>query len=160
MEVIKRELEGTPLHQLAAKMEELGVGDAFKHGKKKAELIKEAIALLEKRAQAEVIEDETKDTEVDDTNEDDEVQGSEEIKGTEGTDDQGLTIKPVGPEEGAQEGIIPPTIEAKKDTEASFKMSRKDIEKNIANCKLNMIGSNDQVKRILLDKIEALEEML
>lgn len=153
-------LESTPMHQLQGKLSEYGVEDAFKHGMKKAQIIDEAIRILEKQnAEPEegIVEDE-------------ETVGNEEP-----------TPKVVDPVEEKKEndpadGFVnpeakDPAIESKPSQESSpasiepeqekpFVMSETDIKRNITNCKLNLIGAEGEKKKFLLDKITELEAKL
>ena len=56
IEEVKKEFQGTNFHELPEKLKEYGVEEAFKPGKKKKDIIEDAIKLLEEIAVEEMVE--------------------------------------------------------------------------------------------------------
>lgn len=182
MEEIKALLEATPMHQLLGKLEEYGAGDAFKHGKKKAEIIEDAIKILEQvqmkgagaieevgtgtpvEAQVDIL---TQDQEQPSANTETPVVGSQEGSGTLLENVVKGSKETKEPIIASNEKIIDftplPKDEGESDPydeEQAVKAHVENILKNIENCKLNLFNATEHQRDLLLKKIEELESQL
>ena len=142
IEEVKKEFQGTNFHELEEKLKEYGVEAAFKPGKKKKDIIEDAMKLLEEISVEEPAQD-------DGTLPPDEPTEGE-VPGTE----------PEVP--GADAGGEAPKKEASKlKVEVDVESLTKDqILKALHNIKLNMISATETQLRILRAKRDALSAQL
>lgn len=144
IEEVKKEFQGTNFHELEEKLKEYGVEAAFKPGKKKKDIIEDAIKLLEE------ISVEESDA------------GVEELR-SEGKEAPGTE----GEVPGADAGGEVPKKEAPKKEATKLKvevdvegMTKDQILKALHNIKLNMISATEVQLRILRAKRDVLSAQL
>lgn len=132
IEEVKKEFQGTNFHELEEKLKEYGVEAVFKPGKKKKDIIEEAIKLLEEIS----IEEPDPDT-------------AEEV------------LSPDEGEVSGTEPEVPLKEAAKLKVEVNMKgMTKDQILKALHNIKLNMISATETQLRILRAKRNALSAQL
>ena len=136
IEEVKKEFQGTNFHELEEKLKEYGVEEAFKPGKKKKDIIEDAIKLLEEIAVEEADSD----------------AGVEELRS------EGREAPDTGPE-------VPREAPKKEVTKLKVKvgvegMTKDQILKALHNIKLNMISATEVQLRILRAKRDALTAQL
>lgn len=135
IEEVKKEFQGTNFHELEEKLKEYGVEAAFTPGKKKKDIIEDAIKLLEEIS----VEESATDAGVEEPrNEDKEASGTE----------------PEVPEAPKKEAS---KLKVEVDVEG---MTKDQILKALHNIKLNMISATENQLRILRAKRDALSAQL
>lgn len=139
IEEVKKEFQGTNFHELEEKLKEYGVETAFKPGKRKKDIIEDAIKLLEEI----VVEEADSDA------------GVEELR-SEGVEAPGT--------EGEVPGVVGETPKkevAKLKVEVGVGgMTKDQILKALHNIKLNMISATEVQLRILRAKRDVLTAQL
>lgn len=144
IEEVKKEFQGTNFHELEEKLKEYGVEAAFKPGKKKKDIIEDAIKLLE------------------------EISVEESDAGVEELRSEGKEAPGTEPEvPGADTGGEVPKKEAPKKEATKLKvevdvkgMTKDQILKALHNIKLNMISATETQLRILRAKRDVLSAQL
>src|SRR5690554_6623003 len=148
IEEVKKEFQGTNFHELEEKLKEYGVEAAFKPGKKKKDIIEDAIKLLEEIS----VEEPVADAGAEAPSPED---PKEEDSGTEGevpgADAGGEVPKKEAPKKEASKLKVEVDVES---------LTKDQILKALHNIKLNMISATETQLRILRAKRDVLSAQL
>lgn len=153
---LKAILIKTNFHELGGKLDELGLGAAFSVGKKKSEIIDDALKLYASKQEPEEKgpDQDPTDPEIDPDADYELEEDTEEDEGEEGNEE---------PLPEKEQPKVKEPAKAKQETKAEGpkpKHSREVIEKNIANCQLNLINCTPEKRKLLIQKLSELESML
>lgn len=139
IEEVKKEFQGTNFHELEEKLKEYGVEAAFKPGKKKKDIIEDAIKLLEEIS----VEESDSDAGVEELR--------SEGKEAPGTEPEVPGVVGEAPKKGATKLKVEVDVEG---------MTKDQILKALHNIKLNMISATETQLRILRAKRDVLSAQL